>query len=221
MAYASSIGSLSSAPGSAWTRWGLRELKKERTRQLIGETARRLFAERGFDAVPVAEVARAAEVAEATVFNYFPAKEDLFFAGLDDFGERLVAAVRDRPAGQPVLEACRRELLQRNRWLEAVDAGDPAARDRARTVARVIAASPALQARERLALDRIAAALTVELGGDFTGEVLAGAIVALHAALIRLTRTLAADGEPGDLAATAHDRATQAFDLLATGFPNR
>ncbi|MEV6635639.1 TetR family transcriptional regulator [Actinoplanes sp. NPDC051470] len=200
---------------------GLRELKKERTRQLISESANRLFAERGFDAVRVAEVARAAEVSEATVFNYFPAKEDLFFAGLDDFGDRLVAAVHDRPPGEPVLTACRRELLHGNRWLEAIDAGDTTARDRARTIGRVIAGSPTLRARERLALDRIAAALTAELGGTFEAQVMAGAIAALHAAQIRLTRELAADGEPGNLAATAHEQAARAFDLLSTGFGAR
>ncbi|TMM00918.1 MAG: helix-turn-helix transcriptional regulator, partial [Actinobacteria bacterium] len=56
---------------------GLRERKKQRTRELIEATARQLFIERGFEAVPVAEIARAAEVSEATVFNYFPTKEDL------------------------------------------------------------------------------------------------------------------------------------------------
>ena len=58
------------------TELGLRERKKLRTRQLITQTAARLFVKRGFNAVSVAAVARAAEVSEATVFNYFPTKEE-------------------------------------------------------------------------------------------------------------------------------------------------
>jgi hypothetical protein len=57
------------------TQLGLRERKKQQTRDLIAKTAARLFAERGFDAVTVAEVARDANVSEVTVFNYFPAEE--------------------------------------------------------------------------------------------------------------------------------------------------
>jgi AcrR family transcriptional regulator len=58
-----------------------------------------MFVERGFDAVSVAAVARAAEVSEATVFNYFPTKEDLVYQGMEAFETELLAAVRDRPAG--------------------------------------------------------------------------------------------------------------------------
>src|SRR3954469_2117860 len=90
---------------------GLRERKKEATRRLIAETARRLFAERGFDAVTVAEVARAADVAEKTVFNYFPTKEDLFYSNMEAFEERLLAAIRERPQGETVLEAFGRFFL--------------------------------------------------------------------------------------------------------------
>ena len=53
---------------------GLRERKKQQARELIAETARRLFVERGFEGVTVAEIAREADVAEKTVFNYFPTK---------------------------------------------------------------------------------------------------------------------------------------------------
>ena len=58
---------------------GLRERKKQQTRELLAETARRLFTERGFERVSVAEIARVADVSEKTVFNYFPTKEDLVY----------------------------------------------------------------------------------------------------------------------------------------------
>src|ERR671933_2466057 len=91
---------------------GLRERKKQQTRELIANTARRLFGERGFEAVTVAEVARAADVAEKTVFNYFATKEDLFYSGMEAFEERLLGAVRDREPGETALAAFRRFLLR-------------------------------------------------------------------------------------------------------------
>ncbi|UZJ30166.1 TetR/AcrR family transcriptional regulator [Streptomyces endophytica] len=60
---------------------GLRERKKEQTRQRIAAVAWRLFAERGFEAVTVNEIAEAAEVAKATLFAYFPTKESLALQG--------------------------------------------------------------------------------------------------------------------------------------------
>src|SRR5215216_6933916 len=83
---------------------GLRERKKQRTRQLIAETARRLFTERGFERVTVAEIARVAEVSEQTVFNYFPRKEDLVYWRLESFEDELLAAIRERAEGEPALE---------------------------------------------------------------------------------------------------------------------
>src|SRR5437764_327094 len=103
---------------------GLRELKKEQTRRLIAETAWRLFADRGFDRVSVAEIAREAQVAEATVFNYFPSKEDLFYGRMEEFGARLIAEVRARPVGEPALAAFGRALLAESGLLGQAEAGD-------------------------------------------------------------------------------------------------
>src|SRR5215472_15988244 len=89
---------------------GLRERKKKRTRALIAETARRLFVERGFEAVSVAEIAREAEVSEATVFNYFPTKEELVYNRLEAFEQEMLAAVRDRPEGESIAAAFARFL---------------------------------------------------------------------------------------------------------------
>src|SRR5215210_3457372 len=125
---------------------GLRERKKERTRQLIADTARGLFLERGFDAVTVAEVAREAEVSEKTVFNYFPTKEDLFYSRLEAFEEELLAAVREREPGESVVAAFQRFLLRPRGLFDL--AGDEAT-ERLRAVTRVITGSPALLARER------------------------------------------------------------------------
>jgi AcrR family transcriptional regulator len=145
---------------------GLRELKKEQTRQLIAETAWQLFADRGFDQVTVAEVAREAMVATATVFNYFPTKEDLFFFRLEAFGNRLVQAISSRPEGEPALAAFRRHLLEPAGLLGQLRTSDPQALERLRTVHRMIAASPSLQAREQRALNDYAAALARLLAAE-------------------------------------------------------
>jgi AcrR family transcriptional regulator len=161
---------------------GLRELKKEQTRQLIADTAWRLFADRGFDRVTVAEIAREAQVAEATVFNYFPTKEDLFYWRLEAFGTRLADAVSARSAGEPVLAAFRRALMDEGGLLTQVEAGDPEALARLRTVNRVIADSPALLAREQQAITRNAAAVA--------------ALLAAEAATLAATGTRAGTGTP-------------------------
>src|ERR687893_140539 len=85
----------------------LRERKKRVARQAIAATARRLFAERGFDAVTVAEIAAAADVSEKTVFNHFPTKEDLAFAGREENLKRLLAGIAQRAAGASILDVFR------------------------------------------------------------------------------------------------------------------
>jgi AcrR family transcriptional regulator len=204
---------------------GLRERKKKQTRQLIAETAWRLFADRGFKQVTVADVAREAQVAVATVFNYFPTKEDLFFHRLEAFGAGLVDAVGSRPAGEPVLVAFRRYLLESGGLVAQVHAGDPQALERLRTFNRVIAASPALLAREQQAIggtaDALAALLTAETGAtvhDPRPQVTANALVGVQRALLDYTRRrVLADQEPTRLYTDVQRLGRRAFALLEQG----
>src|SRR6266508_2541154 len=99
---------------------GLRERKKQQTWGLIAQTAHRLFQEHGFDAVTVADVAREADVARKTVFNYFPTKEDLVYSGLEFFEARLLDAIRERKPGESILAAFAR-LVTESRGLLAAD----------------------------------------------------------------------------------------------------
>ncbi|WP_399889032.1 TetR/AcrR family transcriptional regulator [Streptomyces sp. BBFR51] len=89
---------------------GLRERKKRQTRQYISDVATGLFLERGFEAVTVAEVAQAADVSVNTVYNYFPAKEDLFLDRSKGVIDRLSRWVRGRPDGESAAGAVLREL---------------------------------------------------------------------------------------------------------------
>jgi AcrR family transcriptional regulator len=202
---------------------GLRARKKEQTRRLIADTARRLFAERGFDAVTVAEVARAADVAEKTVFNYFPTKEDLFYSGMEAFEDQLLGALREREPGETVLAAFRRFLLQ-PRGVFAIEAGEEATRQ-LRTVTRVITDSPSLVARERQVLarytDALAALLAEETGadaGDVEPWVAAHALLGVHRSLIEYVRRRVADGATADeIGPELQAQAERALGLLEGG----
>ena len=91
---------------------GLRDLKKARTRRLIADTAARLFAQHGYEQVTVSEVARAAEVAEQTVYNYFPGKEQLVTDRGQQIQDRLCELVRSRPPGTSAAAAIRDVVLE-------------------------------------------------------------------------------------------------------------
>ncbi|HWO63517.1 MAG TPA: helix-turn-helix domain-containing protein [Umezawaea sp.] len=86
---------------------GVRELKKARTRRLIADTAARLFAERGYENVAVSDVAREAEVAEQTVYNYFRSKEHLVTDRDQQIQDRLCDLIRSRPSGTSPAAAIR------------------------------------------------------------------------------------------------------------------
>ena len=201
---------------------GLRERKKQRTRELIAETARRLFIERGFEAVPVAEIARAAEVSEATVFNYFPTKEDLLYSRLEAFEEELLTAVRGRKRGESVLAAFGR-FLSEPRGLLASD--DPEVVEELAAIVRVIAESPSLLAREQQIYLRytvsLAAALAQESGADaddIRPWIIADTLIGIHQALVDYSRRqiLAGTRNP-ELRRRVRRQTRSALNLLAKG----
>lgn len=90
---------------------GLRENKKAKTRKLISDIARDLFIERGYAAVTVAEIAEKAEVAVTTLFNYFPTKEAIIFDLEDEIDSDILATIRNRQAGQSILDALHNYFL--------------------------------------------------------------------------------------------------------------
>ncbi|WP_255951990.1 TetR/AcrR family transcriptional regulator [Streptomyces odontomachi] len=122
---------------------GLRERKKRQTRQYISDVATGLFLERGFDAVTVAEVAEAANVSVNTVYNYFPAKEDLYLDRLSGIVDRLSRWVRGRDAGEAAAAAVLRELRDE---VEAVSPRIGLVAGYAQYM-RVIQGAPSLQSR--------------------------------------------------------------------------
>ena len=96
----------------------LRERKKARTRETIVRVALDLFAENGYSATTIAQIAEAAEVSPRTVSTYFPAKEDIVFDISGGTKERLVAAIEDRPAGQDTMSALREWLMSEREVLD-------------------------------------------------------------------------------------------------------
>ncbi len=122
---------------------GLRERKKRLMRQQLSDTATRMFLERGFDAVRVAEVAEACGVSEKTVFNYFPTKESLVLDRLEATWRRCGPAwpTRRSRRSQAALRILDRELSGHDRWLAGQD--DPAQAARAiRRFGDLIRATP-------------------------------------------------------------------------------
>ena len=138
---------------------GLRERKKERTRRHIADTAARLFAERGYEQVAVTDVARAAEVAEQTVYNYFPTKEYLVTDREGQIQDRLCELIRSRPPGTTAAAAVRDFVLA-----TVADIRDIPPELWRGELGYLAAISPAVH---RLALeltDRLAAALAAAIG---------------------------------------------------------
>ncbi len=212
--------------GERGARPSLRERKKRLTRERISGVATRLFVERGFDNVTVAEVARAAEVSTMTVFNYFPRKEDLFLDRIPEAVELLVGAVRERGADETPLAALRRLAL--GLLAERHPLGGPG--EGFEYFFRTVLEAPSLRARAREAVEEVegalAGALAEAAGGDPARP---GRSARLAAALIvagwrtcyveAAARQLA--GDPADEVAADHEAVIRhTFEALERALPD-
>src|SRR4051794_17105525 len=112
---------------------GHRERKKQRTREQIVDAAFKLFAERGYAATTVADIAAAADIAPRTFFSYFPSKEEVVFYDFEGLFASLSEAIRGRPDGVSAIDALR----------EWISSAMPASHDE----------SPEAELRKRLCVD--------------------------------------------------------------------
>jgi len=142
---------------------GLRDRKKQATRQAISNVATRLFVERGYEAVSVADIAHEADVSRKTVFNYFARKEDLVFDREDEVRALARDAIAGRGACSPVeaFQTLMRTLLDTGHLLFSIA-------DRAAGFWRTVSDSPALTTRARelqvIFADDLAAMLAEAVG---------------------------------------------------------
>ena len=188
---------------------GLRERKKEQTRERLRAAAFDLFTERGFDNVTVDEVAEHAEVSKSTLFRYFETKEDLVLADSRVHGQLLMATFAERPSDEPVMTSLRAALV-------SVVAGLQGDRQRFLQRTRIVADAPTLSVRalERQAAweDDLTALVLPRLQGRDDAETRASVLAAASLAVLRVaTRRWAATDDGSQLI----DHLLPALDVLA------
>jgi AcrR family transcriptional regulator len=184
-------------------RLGLRERKKQQTRETIAKVALKLFAERGYEHTTLAEIADAADVSKRTIFAYFESKEDILFCDEPSFYEQLKEKLEQRPPGATTVDALRD-------FLSSVHSMDEDARLRK----KIIHSDESLRLSERgrsarveqLIADSIARDLDAGPGDVRPPLVAASVTAAFNAARDRLE---AESGEP-----VSHEQAMAILDEI-------
>jgi AcrR family transcriptional regulator len=202
---------------------GRRARKKQAARDAIAATARQMFAARGFDNVTVAEVAAAADVSEKTVFNHFPTKADLAFAGRETGLMRLVTDITDRPPGTPVID------VFRSLTTTVIDDLVANGNEDLLMVAKILRDSPTLQERLTVGWESGAAAITTavaatagpshpEPGQDLLPGLIARTLWFTHRSIfLAALHGLLADEDRDELVRRLRMASTRAYDQLAEG----
>ena len=186
---------------------GLRERKKRLTRTAIFDVAARLFSERGYDSVTVAQIADEANISVKTLFTYVRSKEELVFSDDPNILDAIVAAVRGRAPGRPPLDAVTGTLLA------ALD-DDPDRADRAGFL--MIGQSPAIRSRLRALWDETEDALTDVLAQPGDGPRQRAGHRLTAAQLMVLVRTISSEEVRAAVATAGHEaQAVSAADRPA------
>jgi AcrR family transcriptional regulator len=196
---------------------GLRQLQRQRVHDAISTAAITLFLERGFDQVPVTEIAAAAGVSKPTLFKYFPAKEDLVVHRIADHQGEAARVVRERAAGESPLEALRRHFL------DGLARHDPVtglnAHPEVVAFHRMVFGTPSLAARVFQYMSRDEEALAealAETTDDLTASLLAGQVLATQRVLAHRNWRPLAEGRPlAEVEPEAVRAAEHAFAMLA------
>ncbi len=176
---------------------GLRERKKQRTREQIVDAAMGLFAERGYQATTIADIAEAADVAPRTFFAHFPSKEAVVFHDVDRTLDGLASTLRDRPAGETTFDALRR-------FVDALFDEQSGDKDEALLRKRLCREHGALANFERGVQARVHELLLEAIAGDLETpkdalrpQLVAAAAMAALTSLERAGDDLTADRGPG------------------------
>jgi len=144
---------------------GLRERKKQRTRETLQREALRLIDLQGYSRTSVEQIAEAAEVSVSTFFRYFPAKEDVVLR--DDYDPMMIHHILEQPADLSPIAAVRRGVAV------ALAEIYPAERDAILQRTRLMTTEPDLRARgfqEHLTLIDMLAEVLGTRAGRAAGE---------------------------------------------------
>lgn len=198
--------------------FGLRAVKKERTRQALSRAAIAIVASDGIDALTADRIAAGAGVSRRTLFNYFPRVEDVLTATMDEVMQERLAVLVARPAEEPLrlsVTAVLAGLVDHSIFEQAIE------------LERAAHGSQAtrrfLREYDDRVIDMIETGLHERIGANADPMYVAALAASVGAILTRMTRlvvelTADADVDPTDVTTRLHEAIRIAFDFLFAGF---
>ncbi|MFF9812409.1 TetR family transcriptional regulator [Streptomyces sp. NPDC014006] len=183
---------------------GLREIKKQRTRDALVRAALELFTTQGYEQTTVDEIAEAVDVSQRTFFRYFASKEDAALALQAMTEAYFLEAVRGRPPHETPMQALRQAIVEGwDRIGESIEAVVPV--ELYLRMYRMIESTPVLLAahlrRSAETEEKIARVLADREGIDVDADPRPRLVVAVFGGVIRVTERQWSVGEDGSVEA--------------------